>query len=208
MRAQAVSTNGKCDNYGGGGQTCDGYKDPDGVVQPCCSPAGFCGNTWAHCSIEGGCNSDHGLCGSEYVLLTVSTDGRCGERYASTCTGYTGDTGLPQRCCGFANWCGSSEEHCDWSTCNKFAGECGWPLRWYPPPSPQPPPPAPPPPPSPPLPPPSPPPAPPPPRPPMTTTTNGRCGVDHGSTTCHSFTNPDDALTAWPCCSGSDWCGT
>lgn len=67
-----ISVDGQCGS--GTGQSCIGFIGPDGLSE-CCSPAGWCGRSEAHCST--GCNPLFGKCGpqpaiSSSVFISVS----------------------------------------------------------------------------------------------------------------------------------------
>ncbi|KAH8801778.1 hypothetical protein F5884DRAFT_904594 [Xylogone sp. PMI_703] len=88
------TTDGTCGiDYGG--TVCGDW--PQGS---CCSSAGYCGNTTAHCG--SGCQS--GPC----VIGGNTTDGTCGSAYHNTLCG-----DWPQgSCCSSAGYCGNTPAHC------------------------------------------------------------------------------------------------
>ncbi|KAH8797670.1 bacteriodes thetaiotaomicron symbiotic chitinase [Xylogone sp. PMI_703] len=89
------TTDGTCGTINGTQTVCGDW--PQGS---CCSSAGFCGNTPAHCG--SGCQS--GPC----TIGGVTTDGTCGSaNHFTTC----GD--WPQgSCCSSAGFCGNDTAHC------------------------------------------------------------------------------------------------
>ncbi|EHA54455.1 hypothetical protein MCOR27_003429 [Pyricularia oryzae] len=92
-----VTTDGRCGSAFGNA-ICGNW--PDGN---CCSVAGWCGSSSAHCGNgcqSGNCNSTGGG--------NVTTDGRCGKDFGNTVCGSWPDGG----CCSSAGWCGSSTAHC------------------------------------------------------------------------------------------------
>jgi Chitin recognition protein len=85
--ATAISTDGTC-----GGTT--GYTCVGSPFGNCCSSAGWCGSTAAHCGP--GCQSAFAICGTATTTssapnatatLSVSTDGACGGTTGETCQG-------------------------------------------------------------------------------------------------------------------------
>ncbi|CRK11988.1 hypothetical protein BN1723_009563, partial [Verticillium longisporum] len=88
--------------------SCGGPKNFVCRAGNCCSSAGFCGVTAAHC--EAGCQPGLGDCGSEFVKVStgppgsVSTDGTCGGKNGWKCP--TGN------CCSRFGFCGATADHC------------------------------------------------------------------------------------------------
>lgn len=89
--------------------------DPNGPYGGCCSSAGWCGNTDAHCLPSNGCQS--GCRGSSTTTAGGSSpsgtsprpDGRCGSAFGgATCD----PNGAYGGCCSSAGWCGSTTAHC------------------------------------------------------------------------------------------------
>lgn len=103
---QAYSTNGQC-GAANGNTICN----PASTVYTgsCCSAAGWCGNTAAHCGT--GCQSGCGATPpptTPPAAGTPTTDGSCGSTNGgTTCAGWgTGE------CCSMYGWCGNSPGHC------------------------------------------------------------------------------------------------
>ncbi|KAF2402770.1 hypothetical protein EJ06DRAFT_547182 [Trichodelitschia bisporula] len=82
----------------------------------CCSNAGFCGNSEAHCG-AGFCQS--GPCKKEAPSGGPSLDGTCGPNFARnrTCTGTSFGT-----CCSKWGFCGNGTTYCAKDSC--FSGDC------------------------------------------------------------------------------------
>ncbi|KAK8075259.1 glycoside hydrolase superfamily, partial [Apiospora hydei] len=89
-----VSTDGRC-GPDHGGVRCEGSAFGD-----CCSVAGYCGSTEAHCG--SGCLSGKCLQGGE------TTDGTCGAAHHDSFCGLW-EQGS---CCSSSGYCGNSEAHC------------------------------------------------------------------------------------------------
>lgn len=89
-----VSTDSTC-GVANGGATCAGT-----TFGKCCSAAGYCGSTDAHCG--SGCQSGECLKGA------VTTDGSCGVgANGAVCGSWVlGD------CCSSSGWCGNTDAHC------------------------------------------------------------------------------------------------
>ena len=104
-----TSTNVSPDGTCGGtkGYVCKGSEFGD-----CCSSAGYCGSTSAHCTA--GCQSAFGTCTS----TDISPDGTCGGTKKYKCKGSSyGD------CCSSAGYCGKSTDHCG-AGCQSGFGTC------------------------------------------------------------------------------------
>ncbi|KAJ4372865.1 hypothetical protein N0V83_003156 [Neocucurbitaria cava] len=65
-----TSTDGMCGSTGNG-QSCIGFIGADGLVNSCCSSAGWCGNSDAHC--QTGCQPGFGNCGSAGQVSSSSS---------------------------------------------------------------------------------------------------------------------------------------
>jgi hypothetical protein len=129
-----TSLDGSCG--GPSGQSCIGFKGPDGFSE-CCSPAGYCGNKEAYCGT--GCNPLFGKCGTQpsvsatptsaaplpTVSLETSTTGECGTTVGKTCRGFLLGS-VKAECCSEYNYCGSTEGYCG-TGCNPLYGNCGSP---------------------------------------------------------------------------------
>jgi hypothetical protein len=127
-----TSLDGSCG--GPSGQTCIGFKGPDGLSE-CCSPAGYCGNKEAYCGT--GCNPLFGKCGTQpsvpatstsiaplpTVSIETSTTGECGATVGKTCKGFLLG-GVKAECCSEYNYCGNTDGYCG-TGCNPLYGNCG-----------------------------------------------------------------------------------
>ncbi|ORX78375.1 subtilisin-like protein [Anaeromyces robustus] len=88
--------------YGNG--VCSGYR--------CCSSGGWCGESFDHCNVSSGCQSEFGFCHGKTSIEPIYPEGlerkdyRCGPEYGNgVCSGY--------RCCSSGGWCGESFDHCN-----------------------------------------------------------------------------------------------
>lgn len=122
-----ATTNGRC-GVNQGRQTC--AREPGAT---CCSSAGWCGSSSAHCG--SGCQIGFGTCsasspGAATTTTTPSaptttarppsTNGRCGPSHGSaTCA----KEPLGATCCSRAGWCGSTGDHCG-TGCQAGFGTC------------------------------------------------------------------------------------
>ncbi|ORX63913.1 hypothetical protein BCR32DRAFT_134356 [Anaeromyces robustus] len=105
-----ISENGKC------GEKNDNTKCPSGQ---CCSKYGHCGKTDDYCSIEKGCQSEFGKCGSSTdTEKKISENGKCGKD--------NGSTKCPSgQCCSKYGHCGKTDEHCSIEKgCQSEFGQC------------------------------------------------------------------------------------
>lgn len=79
----------------------------NGLLDHCCSVAGWCGQTADHClagnCINGPCCPKGTSCSGPWIPLEPF---RCNE--STTCA----DNGLPGYCCSSAGWCGLTVAHC------------------------------------------------------------------------------------------------
>ncbi|KAH6683982.1 hypothetical protein B0J14DRAFT_466527, partial [Halenospora varia] len=127
-----VSIDGSC----GHDTTCLGS-----TLGNCCSKNGYCGSAAAYCSVNEGCQSSFGICGSGTStmvtttsasgtlalpsltpVLKISIDGSCGN--GVTCSG-----SVFGNCCSKYGYCGSSPIYCGPdSGCQKAFGTCPIPL--------------------------------------------------------------------------------
>ncbi|KAE9583378.1 hypothetical protein CGMCC3_g272 [Colletotrichum fructicola] len=99
------TTNGTC-GHANGNTICGDW--PQGN---CCSSAGWCGNSDAHCG--SGCQSGDCISGGE------TTDGTSGLTHKGTICGSWSQGG----CCSQAGFCGRTQAHCS-EGCQ--SGPCGW----------------------------------------------------------------------------------
>lgn len=89
--------------------------DPNGAFGACCSTAGWCGSTDAHCLPSNGCQS--GCKGTVTSPTppgpsqgtTPRGDGRCGTAFGGATCDPRGAFG---GCCSSGGWCGSTTAHC------------------------------------------------------------------------------------------------
>ena len=84
------------------------------AVGGCCSEAGWCGNTDAHCSVTNGCQSGCKKTTdpsdpTKPVGTAPRSDGRCGKDFSGATCDAKGPYG---GCCSEAGWCGSTSQHC------------------------------------------------------------------------------------------------
>jgi peptidoglycan/xylan/chitin deacetylase (PgdA/CDA1 family) len=98
----------------------NGYTCVNSAFGICCSAAGFCGNTQAHC--QTGCQTAFSSgCGAYGPISPgASPDGTCGGANGYTCVNSA--FGI---CCSAAGYCGNTQAHCQAGCQKTFSSGCG-----------------------------------------------------------------------------------
>ena len=122
-----IITTGRC---GPGFPLADGSPttcDPDSA-DFCCSPGGWCGHSWEHCSCDGCVNyrpdSEDDIPPPVTVKPYVRPDNRCGPEFPLDGKPGRCDPEAYGHCCSEYGYCGNEFAHCNCDKCVNFCPGC------------------------------------------------------------------------------------